>query len=236
MKDNSFDTAPKRENSKGKNLLLSLAFCVLAVCAVLVIFRYPAVTLQNTASASGAPTAQPTPDPVQTPAPSPEAAESVPEETAREVIDLADFGGYPTKGKTYGTLKISGTSVDCALYYGDDDPELNAGAGTYTDACIPGEDGTILIAGHTGTYFRDFVSLQVGADIEIETYYGTFHYEVTGMQPALATDSAAYDLTATPENIILYTCYPLGKVAPTDWRYFVYGKLTSGPLLAEGQP
>lgn len=230
MKDKSFDAAPKHKISKGKNLFLSLVFCVLAVCAVLVIFRYPAVTLQNTASASGAPT-QATPAPTQTPEPSPEA-----QEPAREVVDLADLGGYPVKGKAYGTLKISGTSVDCALYYGDDDPELNAGAGTYPETCIPGEDGTILVAGHTGTYFRDFGSIEVGADIEIETYYGTYHYEVTGMQPALATDTAAYDLTATPENIILYTCYPLGQVAPTDWRYFVYGKLTSGPLLAEVQP
>lgn len=210
----------------------------LAVLVLLLLWATFGVTLWLARSAP-APQPEPSPTPTATPAPTPEptpAPEPTPEPSAtptgeRETVDIDALGGRPTTGQAYGTLKISGTAVDCTLYYGDGNAQLNAGAGTYTGACIPGEDGTILVAGHTGTYFRDFASLQEGADIEIETYYGTFHYEVTGMQPALATDSAAYDLTATPENIILYTCYPLGQVAPTEWRYFVYGKLTSGPRI-----
>ena len=138
---------------------------------------------------SPTPTAAPAPTP--TPAPEPTLEPSATPTGERETVDIDALGGRPTTGQAYGTLKISGTAVDCTLYYGDGNAQLNAGAGTYTGACIPGEDGTILVAGHTGTYFRDFASLQEGADIEIETYYGTFHYEVTGMQPALATDSAA---------------------------------------------
>ena len=31
-------------------------------------------------------------------------------------------------------------------------------------------------------------------------------------------------MDAPEENIILYTCYPLGQVSLTDMRYFIYGK------------
>ena len=66
------------------------------------------------------------------------------------------------------------------------------------------------------------------------TNYGTYKYEITDMQVASDTDSSAYDLDATEENIILYTCYPLGQVAVTDLRYFIYGRLISGPTLRGG--
>ena len=48
---------------------------------------------------------------------------------------------------------------------------------------------------------------------------------------ARRSDTSAYDLDAAEENIILYTCYPLGQTALTDLRYFIYGRFVSGPAL-----
>ena len=213
-----YKTAPAQK-SKGKNLLFSLVFCVLAVVIVGGVLLAAGRLMRPAAGASGAPSTEL----VQSP------ASAVQSEAAQQQ-------SLPQPGDAYGTLRISGTSVDCTLYYGDADAQLNAGAGTYMATCLPGQGGTILIAGHTATYFRDLESVREGADIEIDTNYGVFHYTVTGMQPALATDTSAYDLTATPENVILYTCYPFGQTTPTDWRYFVYGSLVqSGEAASDGQ-
>ena len=123
--------------------------------------------------------------------------------------------------------------MDCNLYYGDSERELSAGAGTYTGGKIPGEGGTVLIAGHTGTYFRDFESAQLGADIAIETRYGTYHYTISDMRVVEETDASAYDLAADEENIILYTCYPFGQLSTTPYRYFIYGTPVSGPQIEQ---
>ena len=159
-----------------------------------------------------------------------------PEDGERQIVSLEDYGGYPTDGENYGRLTISGTAVDCNLYYGDTESELALGAGTYRQTYVPGENGTVLIAGHTGTFFRDFESAALGADICIETRWGTYHYEIADMRVFNKNDASAYDLDADVENVLLYTCYPFGQIELTDERYMIYGRFVSGPLLEEVQP
>ena len=213
-------------HGKRKNLVLSLVFCVAALCVVLLVLVGPGRMLAGAAARSGVETAlpasvaavsdaQPTAAPEQTP-------------VQPETVNINDFGGYPAAGDALGEITISGTSVDCTIYYGDEDPQLDTGAGIYTGGKIPGEGGTILVAGHTATYFRDFEHAQNGAMITVTTAYGTYTYEITDMRVANANDTSAYDMDAPEENIILYTCYPLGQVSLTDMRYFIYGKYVSG--------
>ena len=203
-------------HGKRKNLVLSLVFCVAALCVVLLVLVGPGRMLAGAAARSGVETAlpasvaavsdaQPTAAPEQTPA-------------QPETVNINDFGGYPAAGDALGEITISGTSVDCTIYYGDEDPQLDTGAGIYTGGKIPGEGGTILVAGHTATYFRDFEHAQNGAMITVTTAYGTYIYEITDMRVANANDTSAYDMDAPEENIILYTCYPLGQVSLTDMR------------------
>ena len=152
---------------KRKNLVLSLVFCVAALCVVLLVLVGPGRMLAGAAARSGVETAlpasvaavsdaQPTAAPEQTPA-------------QPETVNINDFGGYPAAGDALGEITISGTSVDCTIYYGDEDPQLDTGAGIYTGGKIPGEGGTILVAGHTATYFRDFEHAQNGAMITVTT-------------------------------------------------------------------
>ena len=163
----------------------------------------------------------------------PVSASSQDVDDGRETVDISEYGGLPYYGEAYGSVTISGTAVDCALYYGDSEVQFACGAGTYTGACIPGEGGSILIGGHTGTYFRDFESAEIGADICVETRWGTYHYEITDMQVIRYDDPEAYDLEAAEENILLYTCYPFGQIATTDYRYMIYGSFVSGPRIEE---
>ena len=214
-----------------------IALCVvlsLAIVGMLVLIFSSALKKDEPSSISSVsmPSSVPSSVPVSSSSSVPSSSEAVPE--VREVISLDDFGGKPYVGEAYGHLTISGTAVDCDLYYGDSEAQMSKGAGTYTGAHIPGENGTILLAGHTGTFFRDFESAEIGADIQIETRYGTYHYEIVNMQPAEATDETAYDLTREEENIILYTCYPFGQLSPTPYRYFIYGEFVSGPEISDG--
>lgn len=137
----------------------------------------------------------------------------------------------PTYGDEIGSLKVDGTAVDARLFYGDGNTELHYGVGIYDGAKIPGEGGTVLIAGHTATYFRDFENAEIGAIVTINTYYGEYKYEIVEMKVAEATDTTAYDLEKDEENLIMYTCYPFNTLGYTKDRYFVYGKYISGPSI-----
>lgn len=219
-------------NNKGKKLFLPLVFGITALICLALVLKPVAGAVQTAAARSGVELQVTVSEPQQTSAPdfteelSPESEPAQP-----ETVSLTDFGGYPDKGDLLGRLTISGTAVDCDVYYGDSEDEFHKGAGIYAGSKIPGEGGTVLMGGHTGTYFRDFESVQEGDDITLTTAYGTYHYTVSGMRIATDTDTTAYDLYADTENLIMYTCYPFGILNPTDQRYFIYGDYVSGPVI-----
>ena len=63
-------------------------------------------------------------------------------------------------GDKLGRIWVEGTNVDCALYWGDSEGQFGRGAGcrAESDCVLPGENGTVFIGGHTGTYFSDLGS------------------------------------------------------------------------------
>lgn len=208
-----------------KDFILPAAFCV---CSVLILCIIIWPISHSVALAANTPGYKA--------APSPNAlfVRETPVEPEVETVDLADYGGMPLKGEMYGTVAISGTSVNCNLYFGDGDAELNAGAGTFTGAQIPGQGGVTLVGAHTGSYFRDLESVQLGADVTVETKYGTYHYVVTDMQIVNAAEYGMDDLFASPaESLLLYTCYPFGQLTVTPQRYMVTAEYVSGPVLID---
>lgn len=91
-----------------------------------------------------------------------------------------------------------------------------------SDCVLPGENGTVFIGGHTGTYFSDLGSTQLGAIIHLETDWGDFTYKVTDMQVIQETDVDKVRWGAEEPSCILYTCYPFGILTHTPQRYAVY--------------
>lgn len=208
-----------------KDLVLPAASCV---CTVIILCAVVLPIANSVALAANTPGYQA--------APSPDAlfVRETPVEPEIDTVDLADYGGMPQPGDLYGTVSISGTSVNCNLYWGDSENELHAGAGTFTGGQIPGANGATLVGGHTGTFFRDLESVQMGADITVETNYGTYHYTVTDMQVILAAEFGMDELNAAPRNsILLYTCYPFGQLTVTPQRYMVTAEYVSGPLVTD---
>lgn len=229
MRKSSFRfAASEQKNGKGKKLLLPLVFSIAALIIVLIVLYSVAGSFRSAAASSGL--AEEAQIPTLT------AVASQPEAASDISSGTGVLESYPEAGDKLGHLTVSGTTVDCDVYYGDSETEFSKGAGTFKGAKIPGEGGTILMGGHTGTYFRDFESVEVGDEVTFTTSYGEYHYVVTGTQVALDTDTTAYDLDATEENLIMYTCYPFGIVNPTDERFFVYCDYVSGPALELQQP
>ena len=127
-------------------------------------------------------------------------------------------------GDKLGRIWVEGTNVDCGLYLGDDEAEFSRGAGcrAESDCVLPGENGTVFIGAHTGTYFADLGSCQIGAIIHLDTDWGDFAYQITDMQVILETDIDKVRWGASEPSCILYTCYPFGILTHTTQRYDVY--------------
>lgn len=121
----------------------------------------------------------------------------------------------PLPGDAVGKIVIP--SIDVAEYIveGTDTENLRKGPGHYPETPLPGDRGTVAIAGHRTTYgapFRKLDELEPGKRIELEMPYGTFLYRVQRTQvvdnDALwITDRKSYD------RLVLSACHPLYSAA-----------------------
>ena len=142
---------------------------------------------------------------------------------------------FPAFGDRFGNVIIDSASVNAPLFFGDSNTELKNGVGQYNGSSFPGCGGTILIGGHNNSYFNGLKNVDVGDEITLQTNYGTYTYKVTKTVVLPASDKTAYDLAATKENLVLYTCYPFDMLGLTPNRYFVYADYVSGPRVLLNQ-
>lgn len=143
---------------------------------------------------------------------------------AEQIAAALDARDRIQYGDKLGRIWIEGTDVDCDLYWGDSETQFSRGAGcrSESDCVLPGENGTVFIGGHTGSYFSDLGSTELGAIIHLETDWGDFTYKVTEMKVIQETDVDKVRLGATEPSAVLYTCYPFGILTHTPQRYAVY--------------
>ena len=136
---------------------------------------------------------------------------------------------FPTYGARFGRISIPSAKIGADLYFGDGTNQLKKGVGVYNGSSIPGYGQTILIAGHNHTFFHTLGQAKAGDKIQIDTNYGKYVYQVSRTRIKNASDASAYNLRATKENLILYTCYPFNEIGLTPERYYVYADKVSGP-------
>jgi sortase A len=113
--------------------------------------------------------------------------------------------------------KIELPTIDKTAYVveGTDTGDLRKGPGHYPDTPLPGERGTVAIAGHRTTYgapFRHIDSLNNGDPIRIAMPDGTFVYRVYTTK--IVDDSALWVKRRKRFNqLILSACHPLHSAA-----------------------
>jgi sortase A len=128
------------------------------------------------------------------------------------------------RGDPLGRIRMPSVGVSEVFVEGTSGADLRSGPGHYPSTPVPGERGTVGIAGHRTTYgapFHDLDDLESGDPIEVTTPYGRFRYRVERTRivapTALwVTDRVGYD------RLVLSACHPLYSAAQ---RIVVFARL-----------
>jgi sortase A len=129
-------------------------------------------------------------------------------------------------GQALARLRIPRMGLSAVVVEGTGTADLREGPGHYPATPLPGERGTVAVAGHRTTYgawFRHIDRLRRGDRIQMGMPYGTFTYRVerTRIVPPTAvwvTRRVGYD------RLVLSACHPLYSAAQ---RIVVFARLVA---------
>ncbi len=116
------------------------------------------------------------------------------------------------KGDAVGRIELPSLDRDYAVVQGTDLTTLRKGPGHNPKTPMPGEGGTIGVAGHRTTYgapFRTINKLDKGDDIVMDMPYGRLSYKVERTQVVPADALWITDRVPGKERIVLSACHPL---------------------------
>ncbi len=119
----------------------------------------------------------------------------------------------PTLGRSYVVVE------------GTDTQTLRKGPAHYPSTALPGQGGTVAVAGHRTTYlapFRSIDELRRGQPIVVTMPYGRFTYRVENMRIVKPT-ALWVTKRVTHERLVLTACHPLYSAAQ---RIVVFARLT----------
>jgi sortase A len=147
------------------------------------------------------------------------------EEPKQRVSILARrFSRQVGSGDAIGTIVAPGMDgLDMVFVEGTDSTSLEKGPGHYPETPMPGERGTVGIAGHRTTYlapFRHIDSMEVGDPITLRMPYGMIRYRVE--KTAIVDPSDVGVVRKVGYNrLVLSACNPLYSAAE---RYIVFAR------------
>jgi sortase A len=154
------------------------------------------------------------------------------EGTAAKARILADrFEPHLERGHAIGRIKIDRIGLDMVVVQGTDTGSLQRGPGHYPDTPIPGQPGTVAIAGHRTTYlapFRHINDIRSGDEIRVELPYAAFTYTVERHEVVDPGDVDIIKPVGYP-RLVLTACHPLYSAAQ---RWAVFAKLSRIDLFA----
>jgi sortase A len=128
-------------------------------------------------------------------------------------------------GDPIGRLRAPDAGIGDVVVQGTGGGELRKGPGHYPATPLPGERGTVAVAGHRTTYgapFRRLDRLRRGDQLELTTPYGVFTYEVERSRIVAPTATWVTDRVGH-DRLILSACHPLYSAAQ---RIVVFARLT----------
>jgi sortase A len=137
-------------------------------------------------------------------------------------------------GHALGRIRLPTLGRSYVIVQGTDSASLRKGPGHYPDTALPGEPGTVAIAGHRTTYlapFRTINDLHPGDPVVLQMPYGRFTYRVQESRVVLPTALWVTRDVGYP-RLVLSACEPLYSASH---RIVVFAKLTA-PIDAESRP
>jgi sortase A len=119
------------------------------------------------------------------------------------------------KGDAIGKIDLPALDKSYYVVEGTDTGSLRKGPGHYEDTPLPGERGTVGIAGHRTTYgapFRNIDQLEPRDEVRVEMPYGTFIYRVERVKIVDDNDLSVKNKVSF-NRLILSACHPLHSAA-----------------------
>ncbi len=114
-------------------------------------------------------------------------------------------------GDAIGRIELPTLDRSYAVVEGTDTASLRKGPGHYPGTPLPGQRGTVAVAGHRTTYgapFRTVDDLRRGDPITMSMPYGRFEYEVERTQIVPPTRTSVTRRVGH-DQLILSACHPL---------------------------
>jgi sortase A len=119
------------------------------------------------------------------------------------------------KGDPVGRLRMPTLHRSYVVVEGTDLGTLRKGPGHYPKTTLPGEGGTVAVAGHRTTYgapFRSVDRLGRGDELTMDMPYGRFTYLVDKVQ-VVAPTATWITHRRKSEQLVLSACHPLYSAA-----------------------
>jgi sortase A len=115
------------------------------------------------------------------------------------------------EGHAIGRLKIPSIDQDSVMIEGTSTDDLRKGPGHYPETSLPGQRGTVAVAGHRTTYlapFHDIDELGKGDRAMIEMPYGLFTYEFEKRRIVNPSQTGVVRPVGH-DRLVLTACHPL---------------------------
>jgi LPXTG-site transpeptidase (sortase) family protein len=116
----------------------------------------------------------------------------------------------PAAGAPLAVIRIPAIGVDKVVVQGTGTDQLRMGPGHYPGTALPGEGGTVGIAGFRATYGAPFLKLddlKPGNEIFLSAVGGEFVYQVTSRKTVKPYDNSSL-VSETHERLVLTTTAP----------------------------
>jgi len=147
---------------------------------------------------------------------------------------LADrFEPRLREGEGIGRIEIPWTNQEIVIVQGTDTASLQKGPGHYKATSLPGQPGTVAIAGHRTTYlapFRKINEIKDDDEIRLEMPYAAFTYVAEKHEIVDPGDVEIIEPVGD-ERLVLTACHPLYSAAE---RWAVFARLERIDLFAIG--
>jgi sortase A len=150
----------------------------------------------------------------------------IPDPARRLAFRARALGRRLEPGDPAGRIAIPAIDLSDVFVEGTAAGDLRKGPGHYPETPLPGERGTVAIAGHRTTYgapFRRIDEVDRGDRIELRMPYGRFVYRVERTKIVPPTDLSVVDRVGY-DRLVLSACHPLYSAAQ---RIIVFARLAS---------
>jgi sortase A len=150
----------------------------------------------------------------------------IPDPARRLAFRARAFDRRLEPGDPAGRIAIPAIDLSKVFVEGTAAGDLRKGPGHYPQTPLPGERGTVAIAGHRTTYgapFRRIDQVDPGDRIELRMPYGRFVYRVERTKIVPPTDLSVIDRVGY-DRLVLSACHPLYSAAQ---RIIVFARLAS---------